>query len=299
MDAESGNVLAESIDKHPLVSLVSASFWVILWLLSWAKSLVAFATITVPRWLYAIVSYSMTLTLGFWNFVFLFVLSAVALNYLIRFRYLNDYMKLNEPPLEKPDVNELHPDVNTNPPPSSFHNYLDDFLQAVRVFGFLEKPVFHELARHLQTRRLIAGDTLSLNQDNSFYCVVDGMVQVYAQSGHQPEVRDNLWDDEDMNGYQLLNEVGSGGTLSSLFTILSLFTEDIPMSWHDEERIEVDSIPRLFGDSTVPILQSPSRTDSDVSDLDLELNFVYENVVYLSCIKSETQSSRINTSEYL
>jgi lysophospholipid hydrolase len=46
--------------------------------------------------------------------VFLFVLSAVALNYLIRFRYLNDYMKLNEPPLEKPDVNELHPDVNTS-----------------------------------------------------------------------------------------------------------------------------------------------------------------------------------------
>lgn len=132
--------------------------------------------------------------------------------------------------------------------------------------------MFHELARHLQTRRLIAGDTLSLNQDKSFYCVVDGMVQVYAQSGHQPEVRDNLWDDEDMNGYQLLNEVGSGGTLSSLFTILSLFTEDIPMSWHDEERIEVDSIPHLFGDSAVPMCQSPSRTDSDVSDLDLGVN---------------------------
>ncbi|EAU92608.1 hydrolase [Coprinopsis cinerea okayama7 len=230
MDAE---VLTDTIDRHPLVSLVSASFWVILWLLTWAKSLVAFATLTIPTWLYAIVSYSMTLTLGFWSFVALFIASAIALNYLIRFRYLNDYMQLKEAPLVKPDVNELHPDVNTDPPPT-FHNYLDDFLQAVRVFGFLEKPVFHELARHLQTRRLIAGDSLSLHQDKSFYCVVEGTVQVYAQTGHEPEVPQSLWDDENMNGYQLLNEVGSGGTLSSLFTILSLFTEDVPMSWQDD-----------------------------------------------------------------
>ncbi|KAF6754273.1 hydrolase [Ephemerocybe angulata] len=270
MDAE---VLTESLDKHPLVSLVSASFWVILWLLTWAKSLVAFATITIPRWLYAIVSYSMTLTLGFWNFVALFVLSAVGLNYLIKFRYLNDYMKLSEPPLEKPDMNELHPDVNTNPTPASFHNYLDDFLQAVRVFGFLEKPVFHELARHLQTRRLIAGDTLSLDQDNSFYCVVDGMVQVYAQSGHEPEVQSNLWENEGMNGYQLLNEVGSGGTLSSLFTILSLFTEDVPMSWQDdiEEAEPLHTSPPSFDEAT-PIRHTPQRTNSDLSHLELDVN---------------------------
>ena len=89
--------------------------------------------------------------MNFWNFAVLFALSAVLLNYWIRFRYLNDYMQLKEPPLVKPDVNELHPDVNTGKylvgnvygskppldPPPSFHNYLDDFLQAVRVFGFV------------------------------------------------------------------------------------------------------------------------------------------------------------------
>lgn len=128
-----------------------------------------------------------------------------------------------------------------------FHNYLDEFLQAIRVFGFLEKPVrmsiqidseslyllqvFHELARHLQTRRLIAGDSLYLDQDKSFYCVIDGMVQVYAQTGSSTYQDSVPWDEEDMNGYQLLNEVGSGGTLSSLFTILSLFTEDVEISW--------------------------------------------------------------------
>ncbi|KAF9074991.1 hydrolase [Rhodocollybia butyracea] len=220
------------MDQHPLVSLVSACFWVIMWILSWAKAVVAFVTITIPTMIYFILSWSMTLTLNFWSFAIMFVLFVVALNYWIRFRYLNDYTHLKEPPLVKPDANELHPDVNTDPPPS-FHNYLDDFLQAVRVFGFLEKPVFHELARHLQTRRLIAGDSISLDQDKSFYCVIDGTVQVFTQTGETAN-QQGAWDHEDVNGYQLLNEVGSGGTLSSLFTILSLFTEDVKMSWQDD-----------------------------------------------------------------
>ncbi|KAG6894284.1 hypothetical protein C0992_006726, partial [Termitomyces sp. T32_za158] len=168
-------------------------------------------------------------------------------------------------------------------PPPTFHNYLDDFLQAVRVFGFLEKPVrivqsitnsslilfqvFHELARHLQTRRLIAGDSMSLDQDKNFYCVVDGMVQVFTETS-SPDAQRNLWDHEDMNGYQLLNEVGSGGTLSSLFTILSLFTEDVKMSWQDlEDGTDIDEfVNEPFGGD----LSLRRRANSDVSQLDLE-----------------------------
>ncbi|ELU38806.1 hydrolase [Rhizoctonia solani AG-1 IA] len=139
-----------------------------------------------------------------------------------------------EPPLDKPNATSLHPDIAAAADDLAaprFSNYLDEFLQAIRVFGFLEKPVFHELARHLQTRRLIAGDTLALDQDLSFYCVVDGHVQVFAETGRHVD----SWDDDYGNsgGYQLLNEVGPGGTLSSLFTILSLFTEDVRISWQD------------------------------------------------------------------
>ncbi|KAJ7492149.1 hypothetical protein FB451DRAFT_1336165 [Mycena latifolia] len=227
-------------DAHPFhVGALSENNNLAVWALSWAKSLIAFATITIPRYIYAILSYSMTLTLNFWSFAIMFVLSAVALNYWIRFRYLNDYTQLKEPPLLKPDANELHPDVNTDPPPT-FHNYLDDFLQAVRVFGF----VFHELARHLQTRRLIAGDSMSLDQDKSFYCVVDGMVQ---QIG--------TWDDEHMNGYQLLNEVGSGGTL------------DVKMSWQDDP----EQAEALYDEGiSMPIRNRAERANSDVSQLDLK-----------------------------
>lgn len=124
--------------------------------------------------------------------------------------------------------------------------------------------VFHELARHLQTRRLIAGDSISLDEDKSFYCVIDGMVQVYAKTGQTTEESHYLWDDEDMNGYQLLNEVGAGGTLSSLFTILSLFTEDVQMSWQD------DGLDISSDEIRLPSPYSEHRIDSDVSQLDLE-----------------------------
>ncbi|KLO11324.1 patatin-domain-containing protein [Schizopora paradoxa] len=255
---------------HPLVSLFAAVFWVLLWLLSWAKSLIAFATISIPRFIYAVLSYSLTFTLNFWSFVIIFILSAVALNYWIRFRYLNTYADLKEPPLVKPDAKELHPDVNATEEPPNFHNYLDDFLQAVRIFGFLEKPVFHELARHLQTRRLIAGDSLSLDQDKSFYCVVDGLVQVYTRTGEDADSH-GTFEEDGAKGYQLLNEVGSGGTLSSLFTILSLFTEDVSMSWQDTFPDNSEPVPDITSaPSTPPARTRLYRSHSDVTPFDLD-----------------------------
>ncbi|KAI6048040.1 hypothetical protein EDC04DRAFT_2864170 [Pisolithus marmoratus] len=245
--------LPEYDGRHPLISLLSACFWVLLWMLTWARSLIAFSTITLPRFIYFVLSYSMTLTLNFWSFAIMFLASAVALNYWIRFRYLNIYSQLREPPLVKPDVNALHPD--------------DEFLQAVRVFGFLEKPVFHELARHLQTRRLIAGDSISLDQDRNFYCVIDGTVQVFARTAQN--VRQNgSWEEEDMNGYQLINEVGSGGTLSSLFSILSLFTDEIKLSWQDEPAVL--SAPKSSDHMSLPRHTRARRTNSDVSQVTLD-----------------------------
>lgn len=132
--------------------------------------------------------------------------------------------------------------------------------------------VFHELARHLQTRRLIAGDTLQLHQDKNFYCVVDGLVQVYAHSGEQGEDVEpgGAWADDDLNGYHLLNEVGSGGTLSSLFTILSLFTENVTLAWPDPEQ-DLDELSLVVPDQPThgPDTLGRSRANSEISQLDL------------------------------
>lgn len=82
---------------------------------------------------------------------------------------------------------------------------------------------------------MLAGDTLSLDADFSFYIVIDGNVQVFAPLA-QPAANagETAFDDEGSPEYQLLNEVGSGGTLSSLFTILSLFSEDIHLGTADD-----------------------------------------------------------------
>lgn len=141
--------------------------------------------------------------------------------------------------------------------------------------------VFHELARHLQTRRLIAGDSLYLDQDKSFYCVVDGTVQLFAKTGQTGQStshqRSGTWDEEDMNGYQLLNEVGTGGTLSSLFTILSLFTENVKISWQDDEpSVELDTetssnYTSVADEERPPFRPRPRRSNSDVSTIHLDL----------------------------
>lgn len=56
---------------------------------------------------------------------------------------------------------------------------------------------------------------------------------MYASTGSTTQARD-AYDDEDDGGYQLLNNVESGGTLSSLFTILSLFTEDVKLRYEED-----------------------------------------------------------------
>lgn len=153
-------------------------------------------------------------------------------------------------------------------------------INALTIYTWLQ--VFHELARHLQTRRLLAGDTLNLDSDKSFYIVVDGSVQVFAQTGSPSKGRD-AYDDEDDNGYQLLNNVENGGTLSSLFTILSLFTEDVKLRYEDDrsttggasERTDpsrtnfYDSPPASRSNSHSRATTSTSR-DPDVSEFNLD-----------------------------
>ena len=78
-----------------------------------------------------------------------------------------------------------------------------------------------------------------------------------------------------MNGYQLLNEVSTGGTLSSFFTILSLFTENVKMSWQDDEVLD-DNVSqsaqstRTSVRSRATVRNRPRRSDSDVSHLNLD-----------------------------
>ena len=97
----------------------------------------------------------------------------------------------------------------------------------------------------MHTRKLKAGEILfDLGQDDKdFYIVIDGKVSVFVkgqkgkaekEDGINVEFSDsfnNLKEQElGWDGHHLLNEVVSGGTVSSLFAILTLFTEDLVLS---------------------------------------------------------------------
>lgn len=135
---------------------------------------------------------------------------------------------------------------------SGLSTYLDEFLSAIKVFGYLERPVFHELTRTMQTRQLIAGETLNLEDEKGFCMVVDGLVEIFVKSPNKDRSTDNDFsmpattdgtfsssDDDDFGNrhqsYQLLTEVTSGSPMSSLFSILSLFTEDVKLRLPEEE----------------------------------------------------------------
>ena len=176
---------------------------------------------------------------------------ASTVSWVVRYRFLNMYARLPPEPQRKEPQIELFPDSQEGDSKRGLANYLDEFLSAIKVFGYLERPVFHELTRTMQTRKLIAGETLLLEEEKGFCLVVDGLVQIFVKSNRESRNFDSeSWmhggghsydDDEDdqhdeHQGYQLLTEVKNGAPMSSLFSILSLFTEDVKLR-HDEDEI--------------------------------------------------------------
>ncbi|QKX60247.1 uncharacterized protein TRUGW13939_07390 [Talaromyces rugulosus] len=213
---------------HTVPSLL---FWVI-----------GFATITVPTWLFTLFSMSLTFTMNFTTILLIFGLILSTIIWFIRYRYLNMYSRLPPEPQRKEPQIDLFPDSQEGDSKPGLANYLDEFLSAIKVFGYLERPVFHELTRTMQTRKLMAGETLQLEEEKGFCLVVDGLVQIFVKSTREnglnrqtpsSAVEDSDDEEEESHrmagnqGYQLLTEVKNGASMSSLFSILTLFTEDI------------------------------------------------------------------------
>lgn len=179
------------------------------------------------------------------------------ISWFIRYRFLNVYTRLPQEPQRKEPQIDLFPDSQDGDSKPGLSNYLDEFLSAIKVFGYLERPVFHELTRTMQTRKLIAGETLLLEEEKGFCLVVDGLVQIFVKS-LRDEPRNggaqvDLFDDDEgyhegNQGYQLLTEVKNGASMSSLFSILALFTEDVKLR-HDDQGPSAMGL--VFGNETV------------------------------------------------
>ncbi|KAJ1861746.1 phosphatidylcholine and lysophosphatidylcholine phospholipase [Coemansia sp. RSA 989] len=181
-------------------------------------------------------------------------------------------------------------------------DFLSMFMKSISIFGYIEEPVFHEFSRQLQTRRLLAGEQMFDSEDDrddlNFYVVIDGQVEIFlADSSIKASLSDQSvaeWspvvdhesgadssDEEELEtncasvaqeSAILLNTVGPGEVLSSLFSILSLFTEDVPLIPNHHHRPDPDAgtfalAPFEFGNNlelqTADIATIPSDSHTE------------------------------------
>lgn len=146
---------------------------------------------------------------------------------LVRYHWLTRYSRLHEDDQAEDEISEqLLDDLHykdSDDERDDTSGYFDEFLSAIQIFGYLDRKVFMELTKSMQTYRLNEGETLHHHDVHGFAFVVDGVIQVYSKP---------LENSGENNGYELINEVKRAAPLSSLFSILSLFTEDVELNEH-------------------------------------------------------------------
>ena len=138
-------------------SVLMAIASVIPGLLYWA---VTFTTITLPTALFTLFSTSLTFTMNFTtlsvilrtyisrfpelNFRRMLIVLAFAsmVSWLVRYRVLNMYARLPPEPQRKEPQIDLFPDTQEGDSKPGLANYLDEFLSAIKIFGYRELICF-------------------------------------------------------------------------------------------------------------------------------------------------------------
>ena len=272
--AAAGDVLSSAVmtasdvaASHGSLSWIGLFARLVLWFLHLVSVILYFvlklATFSLPTLLFTLFSTTLTVTMNATTLMLIFVALFSTASWFVRYRYLNMYARLPpEPQRKEPDI-DLFPDTHDDGIKSGLLSYLDEFLSAIKIFGYLERPVFHELTRSMMTRKLIAGETLNLQEEKGFCIVVDGLVEIFVKSAGADDQRrttragsrrgpsletDSSEDEDDDSGnqrYQLLTEVRNGAPMSSLFSLMSLFTEDISLRVAEDD--SMPSTPSMPG----------------------------------------------------
>lgn len=279
--------VAEAEGSSSWLGLIARLILFVLHILSsilyWSLKL---TTISVPTLLFTFFSTSLTVTMNATTLALILFLMFSGVTWVVRYRYLNMYSRLPPEPQRKEPELDLFAGAHEEGAKPGLSNYLDEFLSAIRIFGYLERPVFHELTRSMQTRKLIAGETLNLEDEKGFCFVVDGLVEIFVKSSQQSQMTasalnmssafelSSTEEDNTLSGqqrYQLLTEVRNGNPMSSLFSIMSLFTEDVHLQVPSDDSGEptlanADTSPRMsargngINDRTPMFAKGPSSS---------------------------------------
>lgn len=190
------------------------------------------------------VEYSVSIKRSHLIFIFLFVglLSAYAIRYRISRTYSRLPKELDNNEDDDQSIaaemwNEAldsDSDSGTNEKPVSSH--FDEFLKAIKVFGYLDHNVFTELTKSTHTLKVQKGEIVKLKDLGGFAVVISGAMKVYCRSSDcnsgsyeddftersSPHEHYDPW-----SNYDLLNEITVPAPISSLSSILSLFSGSI------------------------------------------------------------------------
>ncbi|KAH3674541.1 hypothetical protein WICMUC_003218 [Wickerhamomyces mucosus] len=249
--------------------------------------------IGIPSLFFRILSIKINFSVSFSSLLLFLVFVFIASASLVRYRLLTSYSRLTSDE-DSTDHNQdlLADNLNISKNEETrFGSYLDEFLIAIKIFGYLEKPVFNELTKSMRTQKLDKSELLQLDEKLGFAIVVEGNVQIFTKinnnnnnsnsngskeinigqnnkqsSGRAEDEYNDESEDENqtnledlttkaisINGekYQLLNEVKTGNPLSSLINILTLFTEDNAESDRDTFYTSTFSSPSFTYESSI------------------------------------------------
>jgi lysophospholipid hydrolase len=99
--------------------------------------IITFVTMTVPAWLYNLLSVSLTVTVNFTTLAMIVLAFVSTVSYFIRYRYHSYARGTPDPPRKEAEIEV--PDVHASESKAGLSNYLDEFLSAIKVFGYLER----------------------------------------------------------------------------------------------------------------------------------------------------------------
>ncbi|KAH3662362.1 hypothetical protein OGAPHI_005614 [Ogataea philodendri] len=186
--------------------------------------------------LYSIVSYIMQIALSFSTVLIVAVLVSLATYAYIHYKYLTVYSRLPEDPKRQEPLIDTFLE-NAGAEHKSRLNYLDEFLSAIKIFGYLESQVFNELTKSMQTQKLDSGEIVLMDEDSGFTICVEGEIEVFCKIGSSSDENAIFINESSKNyvivdnvKYRLLNNVKSGAPLSSLTSVLNLLTSSDPPS---------------------------------------------------------------------
>lgn len=235
---------------------------------------------SIPNFVVTMLSTNFQITLSLSSILLALIIIITICCLILRYKFLTRYSRntrSDEAPKNPNQALDFLGSIKENKRgKSKLSNYLDEFLSAVKVFGYLERSIFHELTRNMSTQKLMPDEVIYLDEKLGFLIVVEGVMQIFTKIHNNEEnegTTSNSYENElnfeendtliiGTQRYQLLNEVKSGAPLSSLMGVLDLFNEHEEISFDGFDLASPRNLisPNDTGTSSIdPLSQNDSK----------------------------------------